>query len=131
MWEKLNNFENGILKNAYEILGSFVDGDTVIFRVWAPKAKSVSVVGDFNGWNNTANYMNNIGYGVWETKINGLGIYTAYKYAIVDSQGKVVLKSDPYARHFETAPANASKIYFDNYKWRDKKWQDSKKNRNI
>ena len=131
MWEKLNNFENGILKNAYEILGSFVNGDTVIFRVWAPRAKSVAVVGDFNGWNNTANYMNNIGYGVWETQICGLENYTAYKYAVEDSQGKVVLKSDPYARHFETAPANASKVYCDNYNWQDNDWQNSKKNRNI
>ncbi len=131
MWDKLNAFENAILKDAYNILGSFSNGDTTTFRVWAPKAKAVSVVGDFNGWNNTANYMENIGYGVWQTDINGLEKYTSYKYAVEDSEGNVVLKSDPYARHFETAPANASKIYFDDYKWKDKNWLEIKKNRNI
>lgn len=131
MWDKLNAFENTILKDAYNVLGSFSNGDTTIFRVWAPKAKAVSVVGDFNGWNNAANYMENIGYGVWQTEISGLEKYTAYKYAVEDSDGKVVLKSDPYARHFETAPANASKIYFDDYKWKDKNWLETKKNRNI
>ena len=131
MWDKLNAFENTILKDAYNVLGSFLNGDTVIFRVWAPKAKSVSVVGDFNGWNTAANYMENIGYGVWQTEIKGLQKYTVYKYAVEDNEGKVVLKSDPYARHFETAPANASKIYFDDYKWKDKNWLESKKNRNI
>lgn len=131
MWDKLNAFENTILKDAYNVLGSFSNGDTTIFRVWAPRAKAVSVVGDFNGWNNAANYMENIGYGVWQTEISGLEKYTAYKYAVEDSEGKVVLKSDPYARHFETAPANASKIYFDDYKWKDKNWLQTKKNRNI
>ena len=131
MWDKLNAFENAILKDAYNILGSFSNGDTTTFRVWAPKAKAVSVVGDFNGWNNAANYMENIGYGVWQTEISGLEKYTSYKYAVEDSEGNVVLKSDPYARHFETAPANASKIYFDDYKWKDKNWLETKKNRNI
>lgn len=128
---KLEKFENGTLDSAYEIFGSFITKDSVIFRVWAPNAKAVSVVGDFNGWNKDCNYMENIGYGVWETKIGNLGKYSAYKYAIEDKNGNVVLKSDPYARHFETPPANASKVYEDNYKWQDEKWIKSKGEKSI
>ena len=128
---KLEKFENGTLDSAYEIFGSFITKNSVIFRVWAPNAKAVSVVGDFNGWNKDCNYMENIGYGVWETKIGNLGKYSAYKYAIKDKNGNVVLKSDPYARHFETPPANASKVYEDNYKWQDEKWINSKGEKSI
>lgn len=128
---KLEKFENGTLDSAYEIFGSFITKNSVIFRVWAPNAKAVSVVGDFNGWNKDCNYMENIGYGVWETKIGNLGKYSAYKYAIEDKNGNVVLKSDPYARHFETPPANASKVYEDNYKWQDEKWIKSKGEKSI
>lgn len=128
---KLEKFENGTLDSAYEIFGSFITKNSVIFRVWAPNAKAVSVVGDFNGWNKDCNYMENIGYGVWETKIGNLGKYSAYKYAIEDKNGNVVLKSDPYARHFETPPANASKVYEDNYKWQDEKWINSKGEKSI
>ncbi len=131
MKDKLQKFGNGILDDAYELFGSFINGNSVTFRVWAPNAKAVSVVGDFNGWDKGCNYMNNIGYGVWETEIADLGKYTAYKYAVEDGNGNVVLKSDPYARHFETAPANASKIYDDDYKWQDEKWLNSKKGKNV
>ena len=51
MWKKLHDFENGILTDAYTVFGSFVNKKSVTFRVWAPNAKSVSVVGDFKGWN--------------------------------------------------------------------------------
>ena len=131
MQEKLKLFNDGIFNSVYEIFGSFLKGKTVVFRVWAPNAKSVAVVGDFNGWNNNCNLMENIGYGVWQTEISGLKKFDIYKYAITDHNGNTVLKSDPYARHYETAPQNASKIYTDNYKWQDKQWINAKKNKNI
>ena len=131
MWKKLHDFENGILTDAYTVFGSFVNKKSVTFRVWAPNAKSVSVVGDFNGWNRDCHKMENIGYGVWQTEIENIAKFTTYKYSIEASDGRTVLKSDPYARHFETAPANASKVYTDNYKWNDGEWIANKKQKNI
>ncbi len=118
--------------NAYEFLGSFLKGNTATFRVWAPNALSVSVVGDFNGWDTTVNPMQNVGQGIWETVISNLSNFQAYKYAITGNNGKTVLKSDPYARHFETAPQNASKLYKnDNYKWQDKEWIKARSEKDI
>ncbi len=127
-----DDFNCSIKSDAYKHLGSFIKGNKVTFRVWAPNAVSVSVVGDFNNWDSDKNYMNLISGGVWETEIDGIKIYDCYKYAIRSSDGKVTLKSDPYARHFETAPNNASKIYQDgNFDWSDGEWLAQKKEKNI
>ncbi len=127
-----DDFNCSIKSDTYKYLGSFIKGNKVTFRVWAPNAVSVSVVGDFNNWDNDKNYMNLISGGVWETEIDGIKIYDCYKYAIKSSDGRVTLKSDPYARHFETAPNNASKIYQDgNFDWSDGEWLAQKKEKNI
>ena len=119
-----NAFNCQITNNAYEYLGSFLVGDRATFRVWAPAATAVSVVGNFNDWNTGANPMMRIADGVWETQIDGIKNFETYKYAITSPDGKVTLKSDPYARHFETAPANASKVYADDgYVWGDDEWK--------
>jgi len=131
MLEKLRRFSEELCFDAYEIFGSFINNNKVTFRVWAPNAAAVSVVGDFNGWNNDSNYMENISYGVWQTEIKDISLFAAYKYAVKDWQGNVVLKSDPYAMHYETAPNNASKVYFDKYKWQDKDWIANKAKKNI
>lgn len=132
MKEMINKFNSSVIDNAYEVFGSFLKGDTALFRVWAPNAERVSVVGDFNGWNNEANPMNWIDGGIWEVEIKGIKNFDIYKYAITSKDGNTVLKSDPYARHFETAPANASKVYApDNYKWKDKEWLNKRANTNI
>ncbi len=123
-----SKFYNTVITDAYNYFGSFLKGDTATFRVWAPNAQKVSVVGDFNSWNTDANYMERKESGIFETKIKGIENFAVYKYAVTDGNGKTVLKSDPYARHFETAPNNASKVYLDTgYKWNDKKWLDGKK----
>ena len=101
------------------------------FRVWAPNAKNVSVVGDFNKWDRNANYMEKIADGVWETFISGLSQFDSYKYCIETPKGKFLLKSDPYAHHFETRPGTASKIYECSYKWTDEKWISEKSKRII
>ena len=124
-------YQSGCAVDAYEFLGSFRDGDKVIFRVWAPNARGVSVVGDFNGWESYAHPMQMTQAGIWETAIAGIGEFASYKYAIVTSDGNTVLKSDPYARHFETAPANASKVYTDSYQWEDEEWQRKKREINV
>ena len=127
-----NTFNHQIKNDAYEYLGSFLSGDVATFRVWAPAAQTVSVVGDFNNWAIDANPMIKIADGVWGTQINGIKNYAAYKYAVTAPDGKVTLKSDPYARHFETAPANASKVYADDgYVWGDDEWVSKQREKDI
>ncbi len=97
-----------------------------MFRVWAPHAQSVSVVGDFNSWNQGANCLTRKGE-VWEGFIPGLEPYTPYKYAVLGCDGKVHMKADPYGFHAETRPATASKLYdISGFKWTDKSFQEKK-----
>ncbi len=130
--ERLQLFHNQLCADTYDILGShFIDG-LVIFRVWAPNASAVSVVGDFNGWNAEANPMSKVTSGIWEAQVEGLKNYDAYKYAVTDHAGHTVFKADPYARHSQTAPDTASRIYDGtSYKWGDKSWQNKIKNADI
>ncbi len=97
------------------------------FRVWAPRAKSISVVGDFNQWQRESHPMYCIADGIWEAVIDGLQQFDAYKYSIETQSGQILIKSDPYAAHFETRPATASKIYESSYMWHDEKWLGTKK----
>lgn len=130
--ETLKRFNCESVTDLYNVFGSFLKGNTAFFRLWAPNAKAVSVVGDFNGWDNSANTMFPIGDGVWECEIKGLKNFDNYKYSITKADGGIVLKSDPYARHYETAPSNSSKLYMeDGYTWTDKEWIKSQKTKNI
>ena len=132
MQENLKNFHLKLCDNAYEFLGSFLYADKAVFRVWAPNAVAVSVVGDFNNWDAHKNSMKKITPVIWECEIPGVKQYDNYKYAITDNFGNTVFKSDPYARHFETAPANSSKIYSaPPFLWEDDKWYAEKENKNI
>jgi len=101
------------------------------FRVWAPNAVSVSVVGDFNNWDRTQNKMSLISDGIWEADIPGLKQFNAYKYSIETKDGRIIMKADPYAHHFETRPGTASKIYESDYKWEDDKWFENKSSVSI
>ncbi len=100
------------------------------FTVWAPHAKSVSVVGNFNDWDRTVNPMTSIAKGIWQTFIEGLKTYEIYKFSIETPSGEIRLKADPYATHAETAPATASKLYDSTYKWGDKKWMKNRETYN-
>ena len=131
MKEFIKKFSAGELRNADDYFGSFLKGGKTLFRVWAPAAAAVSVVGDFNGWDESSDPMAKTDGGIWETEIKGLSCFDNYKYAVTSADGSVTLKSDPYARHFETAPANASKIYSSCYVWGDSEWQERKKNIDI
>ena len=101
------------------------------FRVWAPTAVSVSVVGDFNNWDRSCNPMTRIADGVWEAQISKLKQFDAYKYSIETADGRILMKADPYAAHFETRPGTASKIYESGYEWEDSEWYEEKKSRII
>lgn len=131
MKEFLKAFSSAGASDAYKYLGSFSEKGKTVFRVWAPNAAAVSVVGGFNEWDESADPMNKKDGGIWEKKIPALDNYASYKYAITGTDGVTVLKSDPYARHFETAPANASKFYFSDYKWRDDEWREKRRKSNI
>ena len=101
-------------------------GKVFTFRVWAPNAVSISVVGDFNGWDRALNPMYLIADGVWEAQISKLDQFDTYKYSIETKDGQIMNKADPYAPHFETRPGTASKIYESSYEWQDKEWYRKK-----
>ncbi len=99
-----------------------------VFRVWAPHAKAVHIMGDFNGWATDACPMTGIGSGVWEGFVPGLSQYDTYKYAVHTADGRVLAKADPFAFHAETRPSNGSKVYdLSGYTWGDQKWLEWRK----
>ena len=102
------------------------------FRVWAPNARSVSVVGDFNGWDPRRDPMTRRDDGVWETVAGGLEEYSAYKFWVCTHDGTELMKADPFATHAETRPGTASKIFsLDSYEWGDAEWIENKNKRSI
>ena len=126
-------FHNGTNYKAYKFFGNHkINKDKFAFRVWAPNATAVSVVGDFNSWDNDANKCKLVAPGIWEAIVKGVNIYDCYKYAVTSPTGVVHLKADPYAVHQETRPGTGSKVYeLHNYSWGDEAWQKKKENQNI
>ncbi len=103
------------------------------FAVWAPNAKSVSVIGNFNGWNKEENHLNlrDDGSGIWQGFIPHIGKGEAYKYYIVSQHnGYAVEKADPLANYNEQPPKTASIVWEHNYPWNDSKWMNKRKNCN-
>ncbi|MBP3434419.1 MAG: 1,4-alpha-glucan branching protein GlgB [Clostridia bacterium] len=136
----LHLFHHGENFKSYEFLGAHkaVCGKKrgFVFRVWAPHAASVSVVGEFNGWDVCANPMSRMIDGeTFETFIPGLKQFDIYKYCIRTQDGRTIYKADPYAFHTETPgtdSSNASKLYdLSGYKWSDKEYSDKHKHINI
>ena len=122
-------FHQGTNFYSYEFLGCHYDSKTgaAVFRTWAPGAKTIHLVGDFNDWNESANQMTRISDGgVWETTIGNVKHWQRYKYAITSGRGRRVLKADPYAFFSETDGSTAS-IVFDlsGYEWGDKAWTET------
>lgn len=127
----LRLFSDGDAVRAYDFLGAHfinLDGrNGVIFRVWAPNAVTVSIVGDFNNWNQQANYMYKIGGGVWELFIDNLSEFAVYKFCIETVDHTKVLKSDPFAFHCQTRPDNSSMVFNTNqYVWHDSYWMENR-----
>jgi len=116
----------------YEKLGSHVkqyDGVRgVAFAVWAPSAKRVSVVGDFNNWDGRYHPMRTLGSsGIWELFIPGIELGAKYKYELVGCDGYLRLKTDPYGTYFEAPPHNASIVWdVHNYAWNDQAWMEQR-----
>ena len=125
-------FYSGRDCRAFDYMGAhpFVqDGEQgYLFRVYAPEAEKVSVMGEFNDWNRDADYMTRDEQGIWEKFIPNIPKYAAYKYSVWAKSGDVFDKSDPYGFHFETRPGNATKAYdIDGYEWGDASWLDWRK----
>ena len=129
-------FHQGTNYKAYEFLGSHssrrkgVSG--VVFRVWAPHALSVSVVGDFNRWDRAEHPMEKISEnGLWEGFVPQIKQYDLYKYSIETPNGEILLKTDPYAYHMQTRPESASRFYeLSRYVWKDQAWMEKRKLQN-
>ena len=123
-------FHQGTNFHAYEYLGMHIEGDGIVFRVWAPNADYVSVCGDFNFWNRESDSMTRITEGgVWELKIPTARIEMGqcYKYCI-RNKGKELLKADPYGFSMQRPPETASLICdISGYKWRDEGWMNYRK----
>ena len=121
-------FGEGNNHRVYDKLGAHVkevDGVRgVAFAVWAPSAKRVSVVGDFNHWNGIYHPMRTLGSsGIWELFIPGLEPGIKYKYELIGCDECLHLKTDPYALYYEAPPHNASVIWdVGNYPWQDHDW---------
>lgn len=126
-------FNKGNNYKIYEKLGSHVmtiEGVSgVLFGVWAPNAKRVSVIGDFNAWDGRRNPMRLIGNsGVWEIFIPGIIEGDLYKYEIKTMDNTLLQKSDPYGNYAEVRPNNASKIVdISKYQWSDRDWVENRK----
>ena len=125
-------FGEGNHHRIYEKLGAHlttIDGVTgVYFAVWAPNARSVSVLGDFNSWDGRQHQMN-IGYGgIWGLFIPELVVGTHYKYEVKNHEGHIYEKSDPYGFQQEARPKTASIVTdLDSYQWNDESWMETRR----
>nr|WP_221935446.1 1,4-alpha-glucan branching protein GlgB [Janibacter cremeus] len=102
----------------------------VSFAVWAPRAKAVHVIGDFNGWDELAHPMRTLGQsGVWELFVPDVGAGTVYKFAVRGADDVLRHKADPMARLAETAPATGSVVTCSTYEWGDHAWLTARADR--
>jgi 1,4-alpha-glucan branching enzyme len=120
-------FNEGRHQRLWELLGAHprvMDGVSgVSFAVWAPNAKGVRVVGDFNSWDGRIHPMRTLGSsGVWELFLPGVGPGAKYKYELVGADGRLRLKADPFGFYMERPPATASIVYDSGYTWGDDAW---------
>ena len=126
-------FRTGKHFKLYQKLGAHavkVDGKQgTYFAVWAPNAKVVSVIGNFNQWNAKENKLGPRwdGSGIWEGFIPGILKGEVYKYAIQSNTGDYLEKADPFAAYAEIAPKTASVVWPTDYKWKDGKWMEARK----
>ena len=99
------------------------------FSVWAPNAKAVSVIGDFNNWDARRSLMRRLGEsGIWELFLPAAAEGDKYKFHVTQCDGRVVDKTDPYGVYAEVRPNNASVLYpLKRYKWKDRRWMTARR----
>ena len=130
MADQTQLYHSGSLTDGWRLFGAHpaTEGDVHgwWFNVWAPHAKAVSVVGDFNGWDLTVDPLTQKGE-FWQGFLSDLPVYTSYKYAITGEDGRVHYKADPYGFHTETRPGTASKLYdIEHFSWTDEDFRRNK-----
>jgi 1,4-alpha-glucan branching enzyme len=115
----------------WQALGSQVRGEAgTSFAVWAPNARGVRVIGEFNHWDGRAHPMRSLGRsGVWELYIPGIGPGMTYKYDICGPDGTWQAKADPLARRTQVPPATASVVFESQHQWADLDWLDRRAER--
>jgi 1,4-alpha-glucan branching enzyme len=130
-------FREGKHTRLYEKFGSHVVTHNGVagtyFAVWAPSARYVSVIGDFNGWDRGSTTMNVRwdSSGIWEIFVPGVATGTTYKYFIVHESGRELEKGDPYAHFWEVPPLTATKVWDTYYEWNDHDWMAQRHEKNA
>lgn len=130
-------FGKGVHYQLYERMGGRLTTHEGVagakFSVWAPNAKCVSLIGDFNYWDGRVNPMRTLGYtGIWEIFIPGLTEGDKYKFEIQSQQGERRVKADPYALQSEVRPATASILAnIERFEWQDADWMEERRQRHI
>ena len=127
-------FGEGTHERTYEKLGAHLvtfDGqEGVVFSVWAPNAQHVSIIGDFNAWDNEACPMHPSNAGIWTVFVPELGEHTVYKYRITTQNNEQFDKSDPYGFAMELRPNTGSVVAnLDRYQWQDEEWVNNRSQR--
>jgi len=123
--DAMHLFNEGRNLQSYRLLGAHPDAAGTLFRVWAPNAERVSVVGDFNAWDGDADFMHRLGSGgLWEGRVAGAGPGSLYRFEITCRDGGARLrKVDPYARGFELRPGSAARVVGPSqHRWQDAEW---------
>ncbi|MDT2645528.1 1,4-alpha-glucan branching protein GlgB [Enterococcus dongliensis] len=116
---------------AHHFLGAHRMEEGYVFRVWAPNALAVSLVGDFNDWQDTLAMEKDEVSGVWQITTKDAKEGDLYKFKVRQADGRELLKIDPFAIRFEKRPGNAAKLYqFPEKKWRDGLWRGRTKRSN-
>jgi 1,4-alpha-glucan branching enzyme len=131
--QDIHFFREGSHARLYDRMGCHVDADGAFFRVWAPNARAVSVIGDWNGWQPDASplHLRNDGSGVWEGADDGVRPGCRYKFRVVGPHGHAQDKADPYGFFGEPPPATASCAWALDYTWNDAGWMGTRAERNA
>jgi 1,4-alpha-glucan branching enzyme len=129
-------FNEGTHRKLWNVLGARVmnheGSQGTAFSVWAPNAKRVSLVGDFNQWDGRLLPMRSLGAsGVWELFVPGLGEGTLYKFEIKSQSGELRTKTDPYAQRMQQPPETASVVAVSKHKWADSVWLERRAERDV
>ena len=130
MADRTQLYHSGCLTDGWRLFGAHPATEKGAygwwFNVWAPRAKAVSVVGDFNGWDPEETPLAPKGE-FWQGFVPDLPVYTSYKYAVTGADGKLRYKADPYGFHTETRPGTASKLYdIEHFSWTDEAFRKAK-----
>ena len=130
MADRTQLYHSGCLTDGWRLFGAHPATEKGVhgwwFNVWVPRAKAVSVVGDFNGWDPEETPLAPKGE-FWQGFVPDLPVYTSYKYAVTGADGRLRYKADPYGFHTETRPGTASKLYdIEHFAWTDEAFRKAK-----